>query len=62
MVAEKEIDPELLAQVVLRLGARLNVPLSEAHRALLESDAQQTPEDLALAERMVPVQSQTLTP
>ena len=62
MVPQKEINSELLRQVADRLAARLNAPLSEVHRALLNSDAEQTPEDLALVERMVAVQSQTLTP
>jgi hypothetical protein len=50
----------LLAQVSTRLGARLNTPLSAAHRALLESGAEQSPEDLALAERMTAVQREAL--
>ncbi len=50
----------LLHQVAARLGARLNAPLSEAHRALLASGAEQSPEDLALAERMTAVQREAL--
>ncbi len=51
---------ELLGQISERLGARLNAPLPEAHQALIESGAAQSPEDLALVDRMTDVQRETL--
>ena len=51
----------LLGQVAERLGARLNAPLSQAHQALLDCGAEQSPEDLALVQRMTVVQRETLT-
>jgi hypothetical protein len=50
----------LLRQISERLGARLNAPLPEAHQALIESGAAQSPEDLALVDRMTDVQRETL--
>jgi len=51
----------LLGQIADRLGARLNAPLPQAHRALLDSDAEQTPEDLTVVTYMAAVQHEALT-
>jgi hypothetical protein len=62
LALEREIPQNMIEQVGKRLGTRLNAPLPAAHRALLEDNAAQASEDMALVERMAIVQKQTLKP
>lgn len=51
----------MLHKLSAKLGAKLRSPLPSAHQALLAEGAEQSPEDLALVERMASVQCETVT-
>jgi hypothetical protein len=53
--------PSLLAEVAVTYSPGLSRELSAEHRALLERGEEQSPEDLAVAERMIEIQRDALT-